>query len=284
MIFWNEVFLGPHSRHHLFTRAICHKNQIQARKGNKFYTQNPHAARRLFCNVALGRDESGKINFLLFHGWDQVWQEDLPGDESPWADIDGLVPFPFFRPVFVLSRKISFFPRYSFFDFGTFAPPYIYIFFMSLSNLAKLQNFTKIKKNLKSPHSNFPPFPRISTLYDTVSPSFFTIFTQVLLLYIPNPTILHILSPPLTPNPFVIPRSSYGFMYGRDFSSQKHPPKKLTLSDVPWVRERRKQNTSLNIYCFFSIFFDFFSPYCHKFKNICIFFLLSLKYNLNVYL
>jgi hypothetical protein len=162
VIFWNEVFLGPHSRHHLFTRAICHKNQMQARKGNKFYTQNPHAARRLFCNVALGRDESGKINFLLFHGRDRVWQEDLPGDESPWADIDGLVPFPFFRPIFVLSRKISFFPRYSFFDFGTFAPPYIYIFFMSLSNLAKLPKFIKIAKNLKSPNQLFgflaPPF------------------------------------------------------------------------------------------------------------------------------
>lgn len=206
--FWNEVFLGPHSRHHLFTRAICHKNQMQARKGNKFYTQNPHAARRLFCNVALGRDESGKINFLLFHGRDRVWQEDLPGDESPWADIDGLVPFPFFRPIFVLSRKISFFPRYSFFDFGTFAPPYIYIFFMSLSNLAKLPKFIKIAKNLKSPNQLFgflaPPFINFKIHFPPFSSlQIFTIFS---LTTSTHPSPVYPLHAP--PNPIFIPSIS----------------------------------------------------------------------------
>lgn len=50
-------------------------------------------------------------------------QEHLPGDESPSADIDGLVPFPFFSPICILAEKLIFFYDIHFLILGTLPLP-----------------------------------------------------------------------------------------------------------------------------------------------------------------
>lgn len=50
-------------------------------------------------------------------------QEHLPGDESPSADIDRLVPFPFFSPICILAEKLIFFYDIHFLILGTLPLP-----------------------------------------------------------------------------------------------------------------------------------------------------------------